>query len=328
MASPRVLLVGAGAVGLVYGRHLQLGGADVHFYVRAKYAEETAAGFAMYNLNHSHKPVRFDGFGVHTRLEAVAQQTWDQVWLCISSTALAGDWLAPFLEATGSATLISLQPGLFDQERLRALVGVERLVTGLISFSSWHAPLPGASRPVPGLAYWHPPLGQSRFDGPRASTVVASLKAGACPAAAGGALSSSTRGTAMLLPIIAAMEIGGWSFTGLRMPEQLAVAAQAIQQASMISCQRIGLSPGPLKIVARPLVISGLSRLAPRIAPFDIERFFQVHFTKVGDQTLQGLTDWITEGERVGLPADAIATLRASLVRVRGQSSTGSDSRD
>ena len=39
-----VLIVGAGAVGQVYGRHLALGGAHVYYFVREKYAAEFAAG--------------------------------------------------------------------------------------------------------------------------------------------------------------------------------------------------------------------------------------------------------------------------------------------
>ncbi len=322
MTNPRVLLVGAGAVGLVYGRHLQRGGADVSFFVRPKYAEEVRAGFAMYNLNHSRDPVRFEGFKVLTDTDAVAGQQWDQVWLCISSTALAGDWLAPFLAATGSATIISLQPGLFDQDLIAGLVGPERLVTGLISFSSWHAPLPGSVRPEHGFAYWHPPFAQSRFDGAGAAAVVAALKAGSCPAAVGGAATAGTRGTAVLMPIVAAMELGGWTFAGLRGPEQLDLAARSIREAGAITCRKAGISSGPVKIVARPMVIAGLSRLAPRIAPFDIETFFRVHFTKVGDQTLSNLSDWITEGQRTGLPTEALVALRAALIQARGQSAT------
>ncbi len=322
MTNPRVLLVGAGAVGLVYGRHLQRGGADVSFFVRPKYAEEVRAGFAMYNLNHSRDPVRFEGFKVLTDTDAVAGQQWDQVWLCISSTALAGDWLAPFLAATGSATIISLQPGLFDQDLIAGLVGPERLVTGLISFSSWHAPLPGSVRPEHGFAYWHPPFAQSRFDGAGAAAVVAALKAGSCPAAVGGAAPPRTRGTPGLMPNGAAMERGGRTIAGLRGPEQLDLAARSIREAGAITCRKAGISSGPVKIVARPMVIAGLSRLAPRIAPFDIETFFRVHFTKVGDQTLSNLSDWITEGQRTGLPTEALVALRAALIQARGQSAT------
>ena len=46
----RVCIVGAGAVGQVYGLHLQRGGAEVSFLVRDKYAEETAAGMVLHPL--------------------------------------------------------------------------------------------------------------------------------------------------------------------------------------------------------------------------------------------------------------------------------------
>jgi hypothetical protein len=121
---------------------------------------------------------------------------------------------------------------------------------------------------------------------------------------------------------VAAMELGGWTFAGLRGPEQLDLAARSIREAGAITCRKAGISSGPVKIVARPMVIAGLSRLAPRIAPFDIETFFRVHFTKVGDQTLSNLSDWITEGQRTGLPTEALVALRAALIQARGQSAT------
>ena len=40
----RVLLVGAGAVGQVYGYHLQKGGAQVAFFVRPKHRAEAEGG--------------------------------------------------------------------------------------------------------------------------------------------------------------------------------------------------------------------------------------------------------------------------------------------
>jgi 2-dehydropantoate 2-reductase len=132
-------------------------------------------------------------------------------------------------------------------------------------------------------------------------------------------MASSTRGSAVLLPIIAAMEIGGWTFRSLRAPQQSTMAAAGIREATIISCKKSGLSNGPVGLISRPLVVSGLSRLAPRIAPFDIETFFKVHFTKVGDQTLQALTEWIEEGERAGLSTVALCSLREELIRSRGQ---------
>ena len=93
-----VLIVGAGAVGQVYGRHLALGGAHVHYFVREKYAEELRRGLAFYPLN-GRKPrasaIRMPvaPTDVLTRLDEVKAITWDQVYLCMSSPALRGPWL-------------------------------------------------------------------------------------------------------------------------------------------------------------------------------------------------------------------------------------------
>ncbi len=87
----KVLLVGAGAVGLVYGYHLQKGGADVSFFVREKYLNDVARGFRMDPLGCSRGGAALftDVVGLST-VEEVASHTWDQVWLCISATGLRG----------------------------------------------------------------------------------------------------------------------------------------------------------------------------------------------------------------------------------------------
>ena len=84
----KVLIVGAGAVGQVYGYALHKSGADVHFYVKPKHADEGRAGFILYPLNgKSREPQHFAGFGVVTSPEEVRAQTWDQLWLAVSGPA-------------------------------------------------------------------------------------------------------------------------------------------------------------------------------------------------------------------------------------------------
>ena len=46
----KVLLLGAGAVGQVYGYHLAKAGAEVSFKVRPKYLEETRQGWSKIRL--------------------------------------------------------------------------------------------------------------------------------------------------------------------------------------------------------------------------------------------------------------------------------------
>lgn len=74
-SSEKILIVGAGAVGLVYGRHLQRAGCDVTYYVREKYRVQAQAGYPMYPLNTGGrgKPVVFAKFGIVTSAEQVAE---------------------------------------------------------------------------------------------------------------------------------------------------------------------------------------------------------------------------------------------------------------
>src|SRR5690554_5786596 len=156
--APRILMVGAGAVGQTYGYHLSRGGADVTFFVKEKYRAEAEAGFLM----HQHRPLRgprsfyYDNYRILSDVEEVAQNRWDQVWLCISSTALKGDWLAELCARIGDATLVSLQPGLEDLEYVAQVYDPAKIVAGLITFIAYQSPLPG-DKLGPGVAYLLPP---------------------------------------------------------------------------------------------------------------------------------------------------------------------------
>ena len=52
---------------------------------------------------------------------------------------------------------------------------------------------------------------------------------------------------------------------------------------------------------------------APRLVPFDLERFLEVHFTKVGAQTRLFLDDWIRAGADVGRTRTHLEALRVGL---------------
>lgn len=315
----RVLLVGAGSVGQVYGWHLQQGGVSVHVYVRPHHAEEARAGFVLYPPG-ARSPVRFLADSVLTTPAEVAAASWDQVWLCIPSTALRGDWLAEFIAAIGRATLVSLLPGLRDRDTLTALVPPERLVLGLISFSSWHVPLAGEPLPEPGMAWWHPPMTPSLFEGPEpaVSAIVSALKKGGCPAAKGQATYAAARGSSFLVCAVSAMECAGWTFAGLRQDRWARLAADAGKEALAISTRHLGISPGPMKLMLTPTVIRLATRVVPLLAPMDFEAFLRAHFTKVGAQTQLALDTWIVEGNARSLPVSALMTLARELRGARG----------
>ena len=156
----KILLVGAGAVGQVYGRHLAKSGADISFFIREKYVEDCRQGFSFYPLNsfrRAREPIVWSDYSLITTINEVAQTQWDQIWLCVSSTAIRGEWLGELLSHAGKATVVSLQPGLEDRQLILNHVSEERLIQGMIGFISYPGPLADEILPSPGMAYWFPP---------------------------------------------------------------------------------------------------------------------------------------------------------------------------
>jgi ketopantoate reductase len=315
----RILVVGAGAVGQVYGHHLARGGAQVTFLVKPGHAAEMNAGLTLYPLNRPRRrrgePVRFTQFEVLTDPAAAGAHRWDQVYLTMSSTALrAGDWFAALARAIGAATLVLLQSGPDDHAFVRRHLPEEQIVQGIITLISYRAPLPGETRfGAPGTAYWFPPLAASPVSGQRRDSVVAALQAGGLPARRirdVGAVAAFP--TALLMPLLAVLEQAGWTFRGLREPGRLRLATHAADQAlAVMARHRAQRSPWPLRLFCRPTPVRLLLAVAPRIMPLDLETYLRVHFTKVGDQTRDFLHTYLTLGRTAGLPTDGLERLSA-----------------
>lgn len=314
----RVLVVGAGSVGQVYGLFLQRAGAQVSVFVRHQYRAHAEAGFALYAGGRP-PAARFRPHAVYTDWEAVSAERFDQIWLCVSSPALRQELVDQLAPALGGALLVALQPGERDRALLHPLVPPSRLVVGLIAFSAWPAPLPGgAAVPEPGQGYWFPPLTKSLFQGPRADEVVSPLRAAGCPAAVGAARAASARGSAALLALVATLETVGWSPQRLREPGVAEQVAGAAQEALAVGTTQLGVARGPGALLLRPALIRLASFVLPFVAPMSFPRFLQVHFTKVGDQTALALDAWIEGGDAVGLPTAHLRALRGRLQAARG----------
>lgn len=315
----RILLVGAGAVGQVYGRHLQQGGAEISFFVKPAYAEQARAGFHLYPPRGG--PSLLKAASVLTTSTEVAACRWDQVWLCTASPALHGPWLRPLLAAAPDATIILLQPGFRDRELLLTLVPAQRLVSGHIAIMAWQAPLPGETVASPGVKYSFPIGSPSLFSGAGAKDAVAALRRGGCPARiVKDAVVQSALIGALGMPIVVALELAGWSFATLRSGLRGRQGAVAAREALAIAAAFHGTSTFPFSIMARwPILslmthfISFLARFAPRILPADPEVYLRYHFTKVGEQTRQAMRTWIIEGKARGLPTAALEAQAAAL---------------
>lgn len=307
----KILLVGAGAVGQVYGYHLHRGGAQVTFYVRAKYREGLAQdGMPLYPLKGPDKGkcIEFRDFGlVSTPAEVAAQGPFDQVWLCMSSTALKGDWLEPLLAVVGEATVVSLQPGLEDGPYLRARMPAERLVQGLIPMISYQTPLPTETRNPPGIAFYTPP-GKNPFSGPRVGPVVAALKAGGWASKAVPDVARVTAlGSAMMIPVIAGLEVGGWQFKAFGRGDGVRLASAALAQTTQIAVP--GFRRALIWLFRRPWTLRFVLFMGERVLPLPLEVYLQYHFTKVADQTRAQLHTFIERGRAAGQPTEAVEAL-------------------
>jgi 2-dehydropantoate 2-reductase len=311
----RVLIVGAGAVGQVFGHHLARGGAEVSFLVKPKYAEDCRRGFTLYALDRKPpRAQRFTGFGVITAPAEAAATQWDQIYLTVSSIALtAGGWLAELAAATGDAAIVFLQPNLDDRAFVTSVVDPGRVVDGVIGFVSYHAPLPGETRfAEPGIAYWFPPA-PSPFSGARAPEVVAALRRGKLPAKRiRDVTATAPFQSAVLYAYLVALEAAQWSFRELRSGDRMELAGRTAAQAMVIAGHQRGRRvPWRARFVARPFVIRLVLRLARRFIPLDLETYLRVHFTKFGDQTRAGIQSYIAHGQQAGLATDAIEQLAA-----------------
>jgi len=312
----RALIVGAGAVGQVFGYHLARGGARVGFLVKPKYADEARRGYTLYPLKpRGAPPERFTDFDVLTEPGQAAG--WDQVYITVASTALhRGTWLAELCAACPDATIIPLQPGLDDHATVVAAAkDPARVVAGSIGFLSYHAPLPGETRfAEPGMAYWFFPGQKSPFSGARAGDVVAALRAGKLPAKVVRNVGLEVAfPSAMLSAFVAALEAGGWSFAALR--KNAALGARAAREAMAVAANDLGVrAPFGPRLAARAFMFRMITRLAPIIAPVDMEAYMRAHFTKVGDQMHEHLRAYAARGHAASLEVSALDELAKRLL--------------
>lgn len=310
----KVLIVGAGAVGQVFGYHLQRGGAQVTFFVKEKYAAAARAGFTLYNLGRGREALSFEGFGVVTSAEEVAGEPWDLVLLTVASPALrAGDWLSELAAATGDATLAGLQPGLGDAALVREIAGEDRVVWGVIELIAYQAPLKGEDLGA-GVAFWIPWWLIFPFSGPDARTqaVVSAFRAGGLRSRqVADTVTLTATGSPVLNLHIAALEAAGWSLSAVRADrELLRLTHAATREAVAVAAHEHGV-PVPLWTrLVRPWQVRLLAWLAPRVMPLDVETYLQFHFTKVGEQTQEQLERWSGLARERGLSHQALDALR------------------
>lgn len=309
---PRILIVGSGAVGAVFGEHLTRAGAEVRFLVRNPNGPNARMPRPLHQLHLGGRPST-----VHQMLDTSAEVQdgqWDQCWLCLPSTALDSDWLAAEINKLGAGVeLINWTPDLEDRARLERRL--HRPVSmGLIGFVSYQAPLPGDTRPDEGIAYWLPPRAAT-LENTRAGERAANLLRN-------GGLSArrstnlpwlAARLSAVMITLVAALECEQWSLERLRASRHLDTATGAAREAMAVGAAYLGTRPRWCQHLPRNGIYRALLKGLPPLAPFDLENYLSYHFAKVADQTRLMLDTWIEQGQQRDLEVTHLEALRREL---------------
>lgn len=311
----RIAVVGAGAVGAVYARHLIRGGAHVTFVVRPNYVDDVKRGIRLWRGDRDELLMAHDVVGDIAELAEV-----DQVWLCVPSTGLDDAALTKLASATNDALVVDLTPDL-EQRALRVL-GRDRLVDGLIPFLAWQTPLElgdatahieagthERDERAPGIAWWTPPLMGTALSGPRAANAAAALRAGGMRArVVEDAEAQRALVSALMMPVIATLELSGWSLHACRRRLDRA-AAEALRAMA----RKRGVTRGPLALAASPFFLSCGLAVANAIAPLPLERYLRLHFTKVAAQTRLMMRGLLEVADATGVDAPRLRLLTHEL---------------
>jgi 2-dehydropantoate 2-reductase len=309
----RILIVGAGAVGQVYARHLAAAGHDITFFVKPAHVAGLANGLPLHRLGHFR--MRSETWRDYRVISALADETataWDQVWLCVASDALRSPLASDVLARVGRATVVCLQPGPEDGDRVKAQVAdPDQVVQGLITFISYQSPLPG--RPGPdGMAYYLPAVAPGLFGGEavRTTAVVQALKKGGMAARRVDDLDQAAGGSeGVLIPLIAALEQHDWRLSGLSRSTAFARGRAAAREAVQVLAASRNAPVRMEKLLLSKPASALLLFLAPKVLPLELEPYLKYHFSKVGVQTRQMLDSYIRIGDEQELPVGNLRQL-------------------
>ncbi len=321
-----ILIVGAGAVGQVFGFYLHRGGQKITYFVKEKYLSNLKEGFTLHRV-YSPKKIetyQWEEFHSTSELSELSKKKWDQVWLCISSDALRSEFTKEVLSALPSGTpVIGFQPGPLDRELLSELCPKCTVSMGTINFSSTSSPIVDVQREKGGLAFFVPPYPPVLFDGEKSvvSDAASSLSKGGLKAGVkAGAWEEMVSFGPLLITFVAGLELADWSLSSFFGDKELSrLTSSAARQSSIAVKKYFDKSASTVvsKIMTMPLVFNSMWRFFARMMPFDFEAFFRVHFSKVGAQTVELLKVYAELAEKSGLDSGSISELRERLLAQR-----------
>ncbi len=313
------LIVGAGAVGQVYGHYLQRGGASVSYFVKEQYKKECEQGFTLYRCRRSGlgHAEHFSADAIYTEFEELHGQTFDQVWLTVPSTALRGDCLTKLRDVVGDATIVMLQPDLDDRDYVMSVFPPEQVVCGVVNFISYQTPLPDLPDHHPdvdkhGVAYLLLPMMTADFSGSpdRVPDVAEAMASGRFNVKVDQDASRVYADrSAWMIPLVASLELEHWSFKKLLLSASLDLAVDAAKEALHIVAAKFGKRQNWTERLFSMFWVKMVLPILRFLSPMDAESFVKFHFVKTAPQTRLMLKTFIDEGHKLGQPTEHLEQL-------------------
>ena len=314
----KILIVGAGAVGKVYGYHLNKAAVEVSFLVKEKYAEAARAGFTLYPRTKSgpSTPVTWTDYKVLTTREEVKKEYYDYVIFAMSSPALRTGWMEDFLQAVPESVIVSLQPGMFDQDYISKRITPSKIINGTVSIVAYDAPMEGEKDEKPGTAFWVPPASFSMLSGLPSQVDLLNefLTKGGIPARrVRNAHQENIVVNVTLTLIVEALKQCDWSFDKLIKSPVLKLLSAAIPEAAAVQAKQANINTPKYSKFLHPLLFKATLKMSKHLVPFDLEKYMKLHFTKMGDQMSEHLDQLIEYGTANQLPVGKIEALEAGV---------------
>lgn len=333
---PTVLIVGAGAMGIMCGYHLQLTGAEVTFLVRPRRAEKLSRPQLLYSYDDvTVKP--FYGYRVLSDVTEVGGRAYDYIIVTLDGASARS--------AEGTAMLSDLGNAVRDTSAVVIIGGIghglrrhcldaldideERVISGALSLLAHqvasvnlpvHPPTDPALLAQADLAYRTLPRGSFTVED-RFPAVAARFKAlyDACGVSHCDIVDHNQfpAQVAVVFPVFAACELMGWppaaQFNDHKDTWNLAV--DAVREVVSLDEYRPAGQHTDSESLTHLMAVAEEQAL-----PLDVNAFNAFHHGgKVAQQDLELLRDHVAAGEREGKPMSALRQLIAELTAFRQQ---------
>jgi hypothetical protein len=321
----KVLIVGCGAVGQVFGLALQKAGVELGLYDRPatvyklKQALEQG-GIPLFQVSRSRRrnPIahRLKNYQVMADVAESQRFKPDQIWFTIPSPVYYSEWFKEFLQKVSSDRVVCFvpeggRPEFFPEG------GGDRLVFGGTTFMAWQGgPEGGGGRPE-GVNFWLPPMGIPLVGEEEACHEVKQLlkKAGFQVSVGKPDSHMQASVTAVMTAFMAGLELSGWSLRAYRKSVWLKHAARGSREAVLSQLPGAGVfTRALLGILCSSTVFFLAALFLPVLIPFDLEKYLKFHYLKTRHQTLTLLDVFIKDGKRRELPVEKIQVLLQGLL--------------